>query len=89
MELTFTLNGVEKRLFSHPGENLRELLYRLGMLSVRDSDDGEGFAGSDLILVDGKPAYANLMIAAQAEGRTIRTAESLVKGKSFRSSRNR
>ncbi|ADK80521.1 molybdopterin-dependent oxidoreductase Mo/Fe-S-binding subunit [Sediminispirochaeta smaragdinae] len=81
MELTFTLNGVEKRLFSHPGENLRELLYRLGMLSVRDSDDGEGFAGSDLILVDGKPAYANLMIAAQAEGRTIRTAESLVKGK--------
>jgi putative selenate reductase molybdopterin-binding subunit len=81
MELTITLNGVKKNVLAQPGESLQKVLKRLGMLSVRDSDDREGFAGSDLILVDGKPAFANLMIAAQADGKSIRTAESLVKGK--------
>ncbi len=81
MEMTITLNGVEKNILAQPGESLQKVLRKMGMLSVRDSDDREGFAGSDLILVDGKPAYANLMVAAQADGRSIRTAESLVKGK--------
>jgi putative selenate reductase molybdopterin-binding subunit len=81
MELKFTLNGVEKHVMARPGDSLRRVLKGLGMLSVRDSDDGEGFAGSDLLFIDGKPAYANLILAARAEGKSIRTAESLVKGK--------
>lgn len=81
MKLVFTLNGIEKRVFADPGDTLRSVLKQLGMLSVRDSDDGEGFAGSDLVLLDGKPMYANLLLAGQVQGKTVRTAEYLVKGK--------
>ncbi|MGI6432293.1 MAG: 2Fe-2S iron-sulfur cluster-binding protein [Sphaerochaetaceae bacterium] len=58
-------------------ESLRSVLVRLGCLSVRDSDDGEGFAGSDTVLVDNLPVFANLLYALEAEGAHIRTAESL------------
>ncbi|HAF85925.1 MAG TPA: molybdopterin-dependent oxidoreductase Mo/Fe-S-binding subunit, partial [Sphaerochaeta sp.] len=46
-------------------------------ISVRDSDDREGFAGSDTIIFNDVPVYANLMIALQADKATIRTAEGL------------
>ena len=71
------INGVEKEVQAYPGEVLQRVLQREGYRSVRDSDDREGFAGSDTVLLDGKPAYANLVLAAQAEGREITTAESL------------
>jgi len=47
------------------------------MHSVRNSDDGFGFAGSDAILFNGKVINASLLIAAQLDGSEVRTAESL------------
>lgn len=78
MSVTFTLNGTRRTVEAAVGENLQSLLQRLGIRSVRNSDDGEGFAGSDTILLDGRPALAGLMVAGQAEGRTIETVESLM-----------
>lgn len=51
----------------------------MGMHSVRNSDDGFGFAGSDAIIFNGNIVNASLLIAAQLEKADIRTAESLGK----------
>ena len=77
MSIRFTLNGTARELDCQPGENVQSLLFSLGMHSVRNSDDGFGFAGSDSILVDGRMLNASLLIAAQLEGTSVETAESL------------
>ena len=77
MEIIFNLNGKDLRVTAEAGENARALLKRLGMRSVRNSDDGYGFAGSDSILLDGNSVNASMLIAAQLDGRRVMTAESL------------
>ncbi len=79
MKLTFTLNGSCRVVSAEPGESLQVLLQRTGIPSVRSSDDGEGFSGSDTILFDGRAVLAGLMVAGQAEGHSIETVESLSK----------
>ncbi|MDY0371519.1 MAG: molybdopterin-dependent oxidoreductase Mo/Fe-S-binding subunit [Sphaerochaetaceae bacterium] len=81
MILKCIVNGKSISQTIEPGETLRTLLVRLGHFAVRDSDDGEGFAGSDTVLVNDIPIYANLMLAAEAEGTTIRTPDSLAQGR--------
>ncbi len=76
-QITLTINNKKLLAQVEGAESLRSLLVRLGYISVRDSDDREGFAGSDTIIFNDKPVYANLMLALQADGATIRTAESL------------
>ena len=78
--ITFTLNGTKRTVAAAIGENLQALLQRMGIPSVRDADGGEGFAGSDTILLDGKPVLAGLMVAGQVEGRSVQTVESLMPG---------
>ena len=69
MKIDVRLNGRNVSLFAKDGnERLRRLLYDYGLSSVRDSDDGEGFAGSDIILFDGKPMYSNLIPASGHRG---------------------
>ena len=79
MIIQFTLNGSAHQLDAHPGTNVQKLLFGLGMHSVRNSDDGFGFAGSDVILFNGRLINASLLIAAQLENAHIKTAESLGK----------
>ncbi|MEG0277943.1 MAG: molybdopterin-dependent oxidoreductase Mo/Fe-S-binding subunit [Morganella sp. (in: enterobacteria)] len=79
MNVHFILNGTPHSLDCIPGENVRDILFGLGMHSVRNSDDGFGFAGSDAILLNGNIVNASLLIAAQLEGSVIETAESLGK----------
>lgn len=79
MNVHFILNGTPHSPDCIPGENVRNILFSLGMHSVRNSDDGYGFAGSDAILFNGRIVNASLLIAAQAEGAVIETAESLGK----------
>jgi len=76
--VSFTLNRAPRSVACNPGESLQELLQRIGIPSVRRADDGEGFVGADTILLDGTAVYAGLMAAAQAEGRSIETVESLM-----------
>jgi putative selenate reductase molybdopterin-binding subunit len=80
MSIGFVLNGARRGVDADPGENLRRLLQRMGIHSVRNSDDGEGFSGSDTVLFDGRPVLAGLMTAGQAEGHSIDTVESLMTG---------
>ena len=74
------LNNELVDLHGHATERLRDVLYRAGCYSVRDSDDAEGFAGSDTIIFNGELKYANFILLYQAEGAEIRTAESLLNG---------
>jgi len=77
MMIHFTLNGTPREIDCMAGENVQKLLFGLGLHSVRNSDDGFGFAGSDAILCNGIIVNASLLIAGQLEGGEIKTAESL------------
>lgn len=83
MEVKARINGVEAILHGKEDERLRDVLYREGYSSVRDSDDAEGFAGSDTIVFDGVLRYSNLIMLYQAEGKEIRTPESLLSGRAI------
>src|SRR5690554_532140 len=77
MTIQFTVNGKRHTVAVEGSETLRGLLVRLGYTNVRDSDDGDGFAGSDTIIFNDLPVYANLMNALQADGSEILTADSM------------
>ena len=77
MDIIFNLNGKPQKVVAQPSDNVQVLLKRLGMRSVRNSDDGYGFAGSDTILLNGVTVNASLLIAAQIEGCDLVTPESL------------
>ncbi|MBL4817304.1 MAG: molybdopterin-dependent oxidoreductase Mo/Fe-S-binding subunit [Shewanella sp.] len=79
MSINLTINDRQQELVCRLGDNVQTLLHKAGFHSVRNSDDGFGFAGSDVILVDGRLLNASLLIAAQLEGTKIYTAESLGK----------
>lgn len=81
MKIRCVINGRPKEFDFDPVLSLRELLVSDGHFCVRDSDDGEGFAGSDTVLVDGVPVYANLMLAGEVDGCEIRTPDSLADGR--------
>lgn len=81
MVVNVIINGSPVTLEGREDERLRNVLYRAGYNTVRDSDDSEGFAGSDTIVFNGKLCYSNLIMLYQAEGAVIRTAESLRHGR--------
>ncbi len=80
MKIMITLNGTPREIYTEAGENVQKLLKRIGINSVRNSDDGFGFAGSDSIWLEGKIVTASLLIAAQIDGKEIRTVEYLSRG---------
>lgn len=78
MNITFTLNGTSRTVDVLPGENVQVFLQKaMHIPSVRSGDDGTGFIGNDVILVDGTPLSAQRLIAAQLDGRDVHTVESL------------
>ena len=81
MDIKCRINGKNVTLVALEDERLRDVLYRSGYNSVRDSDDREGFAGSDTILFNGKLRYSNFILAYQAENAEIKTAEGLLDGR--------
>jgi len=83
MIINLTLDGRTRTIESKCGLSAQKLLKRLGVNSVRNSDDGFGFAGSDTILLDGKIVGASLLIAAQLDGREVKTINSLRKGRNL------
>ena len=81
MDIKCKINGENIILIAQKDERLRDVLYRSGYKSVRDSDDREGFAGSDTIVFNGVLKYSNFILAYQAEGAEIMTAEGLLNGR--------
>ena len=79
--VSFTLNGRPVSFAAEPGESAQKFLQRNGVASVRNSDDGFGFAGSDSILLDGRIVGANILVAPQLEGHDVKTVESLREGR--------
>lgn len=79
MDIKCRINGENIILIAERDERLRDVLYRSGYNSVRDSDDREGFAGSDTIVFNDELKYSNFILAYQAEGAEIMTAEGLLK----------
>ena len=72
-----TINGKKRSIDISPVATLRDMLLLNGNFAVRDSDDAEGFCGSDTVLLDGTPVFSNLVLAGEAEGCEIRTPDSL------------
>ncbi len=83
MKITFVLDGAERTVHADPGLCAVKLLKDMGIDSVRNSDDGHGFAGSDTILLDGKIVGANLLIAGQLDGRDVKTVNSQRTGRTL------
>jgi putative selenate reductase molybdopterin-binding subunit len=83
MKINLTLDGTRRSADVPPGLNAVKFLKSLGVDSVRNSDDGHGFAGSDTILLDGKIVGANLLMAAQLDGRDVKTVASLRQGRTL------
>ncbi len=79
MSISITLNGSPRELNADAGENLKEVLRRERILSVRDGCDGEGTCGSCAVLVDGRLVNTCLLVVGQVEGSDLRTVEGLAR----------
>lgn len=77
MKIRLWVNHIERSYETEAAKPLRNLLSEHGFAAVRDSDDREAFCGSDTILMDGVPVYANLVLAALADGTWIVTPDGL------------
>lgn len=74
--VTFTLNGELKTFATDPNEKLLTLLRREGYRGSKYGC-GQGTCGACTVLMDGRAIYACLLYTMQAEGRDIRTIESI------------
>jgi aerobic-type carbon monoxide dehydrogenase small subunit (CoxS/CutS family) len=76
MRVAFTLDGAAVEAEVREDQMLVETLRDLGRLSVRQTC-GIGVCGACTVLLDEEPVSACIMLAAQAEGRALTTAEGL------------
>jgi aerobic-type carbon monoxide dehydrogenase small subunit (CoxS/CutS family) len=74
--VSFTLNGEMKSFITEPDEKLIALLRREGYRGTKYGC-GQGTCGACTVLLDGRAVYACLLYAKQAEGRVVRTIESV------------
>ncbi|PIU17790.1 MAG: (2Fe-2S)-binding protein [Elusimicrobia bacterium CG08_land_8_20_14_0_20_59_10] len=74
--VSFILNGQRKTFNVEPGEKLLALLRREGCRGTKYGC-GQGTCGACTVLLDGRAVYACLLFAMQAEGREVRTIESV------------
>ena len=76
--INFTLNGKPVSVETAPNKRLLDLLHDdLGMLSVKEGCS-EGECGACTVIIDGETLNSCLYLAVWAEGKNIRTLESLV-----------
>lgn len=74
--VSFTLNGERKTFITEPNEKLLALLRREGYKGTKYGC-GQGTCGACTVLMDGRAVYSCLLFAMQAEGRDVRTIESI------------
>lgn len=75
MKTTFTLNGRRIAWETEAGESLKSLLRRKGISSIKDGCDGDGSCGLCAVILDGKLVNSCLLLALQAEGKSVLTVE--------------
>ena len=76
MRLELVLNDHLAAFECEPDEMVLDVLRREGLTSVR-ATCGIGICGACTVLLDGEPVSACLLLAAQAAGRELTTAEGL------------
>jgi putative selenate reductase molybdopterin-binding subunit len=79
MKINVTINGTPREFDVDPGERVRDLLRRGGLLSIRNGCDGQGSCGACSIVLEGRTVNSCLLLAAQIDGKEIRTVEHLAK----------
>lgn len=75
--IAFNLNGAAVTVQAAPDRRVIDLLREDLELTGSKEGCGTGECGACTIMVDGKTRLACLMVAAQLEGRTVETVESL------------
>ena len=81
MKINVTLNGVPRTIYTEPGANVRHLLMREGIISVRNGCDAQGVCGACAIVLNGKVVNSCLLVAPQIDGKEITTVDSLATGR--------
>lgn len=74
--VSLTINGEKKVFSASPNEKLLDLLRREGYRGTKYGC-GQGTCGACTVIMDGRAVYACLLYAMQAEGRDVRTIESM------------
>ena len=77
MKINVTLNGVPRTFNTEPGENVRHLLAREGIFSMRNGCDAQGVCGACAIILNDKMVNSCLLVAPQIDGKEITTVDSL------------
>ena len=78
MRIDLEVNGESRQVDVAAGETLLEVLRRLGLKGVKKSCE-TGHCGACTVLLDGRPVASCILLAAQAEGRTVTTVEGLAR----------
>jgi carbon-monoxide dehydrogenase small subunit len=80
LHIRLTVNGREVAVEVRPETTLLELIRdRLGLTGTKEGC-GKGQCGACTVLLDGRPVNACLILAAQADGRSVVTIEGLERG---------
>ena len=79
-KVTLRVNGEIYDLLTYPHRTLLEVLREDLELTGAKESCGEGACGSCTVLLDGLPVRSCLLLALEAEGRSITTIEGLAKG---------
>ena len=74
--VSFSINGEKKTFATRPDEKLLDLLRREGYKGTKYGC-GQGTCGACTVIMDGRAVYACLLYSMQAEGRKVRTIESM------------
>jgi carbon-monoxide dehydrogenase small subunit len=79
LKISIAVNGEVLSPEVSAGETLLELLRRLGLKGAKQACE-TGNCGACTVLLDGRPVASCIMLAAQADGRSVRTVEGLSEG---------
>ena len=78
--LQVTVNGLSREVAVEPNRTLLELLREDLDLTGTKHGCGEGDCGACVVLLDGVPVNACLVLALEAEGRVVTTIEGVASG---------
>ncbi|MCC6904623.1 MAG: molybdopterin-dependent oxidoreductase, partial [Anaerolineae bacterium] len=76
MIVNFRLNDREVSFEATPSQSLLAVLRANGYFGVKFGDE-TGVSGADTVLLDGVPVNSGVMLAAQAEGKSVTTIEGI------------
>ena len=84
IEVSFILNGSNKRMKSDPNRTLLDVLREeYGLTGAKEACGGEGECGACTVLIDGFPVNSCLIFIGQVDGMAITTIEGLANEKEY------